>query len=356
MSIEADILWEQNGSPARAHFSFGVGVTALIGPSGAGKTTVARLLAGLDAPSGGTIRVGEQFLFNRKKGVNLPAAKRGIALVAQDASLFPHLSVAENIAFAPTATEDSALQSAKAMGCHHLLERKPEGLSGGEKRRVAIARALASEPSLVILDEPMTGLDPKARAEILPYFAQMADKLEVPILMISHQLEDLLSIADNAVLMAGGQTLTQGALEEVVKDPRCAEVLGLADAGQLVRGIVSGKENGLLKVELGPQKLLIAGPDAESGSAITLRVFASDISLAKEKLPSISIINQLECVIQAIDPADDVATVSLRLDDSELVLESRVTASTIERMKLLPDQKVIALIKAVSVKDCRPGD
>lgn len=226
MTLEADILWEQNGSQARASFSFGPGITALIGPSGAGKTTLARLLAGLETPLGGTIRVREQFLFNRKKSVNVPAAKRGVALVAQETSLFPHLSVADNIGFAPSATEDSILHSAKAMGCQDLFDRKPEQLSGGEKRRVAIARALASNPALIILDEPMTGLDPKARAELLPYFARMAQNKETPVLLISHQLEDLLSVADDAVLMADGQTLTQGSLEQVVQDPAAQQFLG----------------------------------------------------------------------------------------------------------------------------------
>ncbi len=354
--FELDVLWDQNGAAARASFSIGTGVTALIGPSGAGKTTVARLLAGLETPRGGTIRDGEHFLFNRKKGVDVPAAKRSIAIVAQDPSLFPHLSVAENIAFAPTSTEDTVFNSANAMGCLHLMERAPERLSGGEKRRVAIARAIASKPSLVILDEPMNGLDPKARAEILPYFSKMAQTSEIPILLISHQLEDLLTIADNAVLMAHGHTLVEGSLENVVKDPRCAEVLGLSDAGQLLRGTVAGKQDGLTVVQLGQQNILVAGHDAEIGAAITLRMFASDISLSSEKLASISIVNQLECVINSIDITEKAAMVRLELTNSDVVLESRVTKATVERMQLRPAQKIYALIKAVSVKDCQPLD
>lgn len=356
MMLEADILWEQNGTQARACFSFGPGITALIGPSGAGKTTLARLLAGLETPTGGTIRIRDQFLFNRKKSVNLPAAKRSVALVAQETSLFPHLSVAGNIGFAPTTTEESVLQAANAMGCQHLFERRPEQLSGGEKRRVAIARALASSPALIILDEPMTGLDPKARAELLPYFARMAQNNEIPILLISHQLEDLLSIADDAVLMANGQTLTQGPLEQVVRDPRCAVILGLSDAGQLVRGEVTGQQDGLTVVQLGKQELYIAGTAIETGSSITLRMFASDISLSTEKLPSVSILNQLDCVISSIEPDGDIAKVGLEIVDCGLILESRVTSKTVERMKLATNQSIIALIKAVSVKDCRPAD
>lgn len=356
MKLHADIIWKQNGAPARASFSVGTGVTALIGPSGAGKTTIARLLAGLETPLGGTIRTGEEFLFNRKKNVNLPAAKRNIVLVAQDASLFPHLTVAENIRFAPTANDDSVAQSAIAMGCQHLLERNPETLSGGEKRRIAIARALAAKPSLIILDEPMTGLDPKARAEILPYFAGMAKSTDVPVLMISHQLEDMLSIADDAILVDNGHSLAQGSLEQVLQDPRCAEVLGLSDAGQLLRGTVTGTREGLVSVKIGEQELLIPGHKAETGSQITMRVFASDVSLAKEKLNTISILNQLTGTIQSIKLTDDTASVRVELTGGDIVLESRVTRATIDRLQLSPAQNIVALIKAVSVKDFLSSD
>lgn len=356
MRLEADIFWEQNGSPARASLTVGAGVTTLIGPSGAGKTTIARLLAGLETPHGGTIRTENGFLFNRKKNVNLPAAKRRIALVAQDASLFPHLTVAENIGFAPTASDESVAQSARAMGCQHLLERRPETLSGGEKRRVAIARALAAKPSLIILDEPMTGLDPKARAEILPYFARLAKSTDVPVLLISHQLEDMLSIADDAILVDNGHSLVQGTLEQVLQDPRCAEVLGLSDAGQLIRGTVNGTRDGLVSVQIGEQELLIPGHEAEPDSPVTMRVFASDVSLATEKLSTISILNQLEGTIQTIELIGDTAKVSIELAGGDIVLESRITRATIDRMELSPDQNIVALIKAVSVKEFLPND
>lgn len=351
MILQADIQWPQNGKSARAAFRLDGGITALVGPSGAGKTTVARMLAGLETPSAGSVRIHDRFLFHRKKRVNVPTAKRGIALVSQDAALFPHLAVADNIAFSPSATPESIQSAVTAMGCLALMERLPQSLSGGEKRRVAIARALASKPDLLILDEPMTGLDPKSRDEILPYFNRLSGKDGTPVLLITHQLEDMLSIADNAILMAPEETILEGTLEAVIGDGRCAELLGLTDAGQLLSGTVTDTQNGAMTVDIGGHTLSVAKHGLSIGEDILLRIFASDVALAKAPVKDISIVNQLPGTVVKIEETTSFVRVQVQLSGSPAMIESRITNTSADRLKLQVDSPIVLLIKAVSVKE-----
>lgn len=349
--FDADIQWTQNGRHARAAFSLAAGITALIGPSGAGKTTLARFMCGLDKPIGGHMRFGKKTLFHAQKRVFVPAAARGIGLVAQDAGLFPHLTVEKNIGFAPASTPESCATAIETMNCKPLLQRLPQTLSGGERRRVAIARTLAAKPQLIILDEPMTGLDPKARQDILPFIKALNRKDGVPVLFITHQIEDMLAVADHALLMAPGQIVAAGSLEDIVASPDCARLLGLSDAGQLLRGTVANRDDGMITVDAAGTKICLPDGGESIGADLTLRVMASDIAIAKRPVDDISVINQLPALILKIETTEHSATVHLALEPSGAVIKSNVAAPTIERLKLKESDTVWALIKAVSVKD-----
>ncbi len=353
--LSVDIVWQQNGRSARAKFSMADGITALIGPSGAGKTTLARLITGLERPLGGSILFKGKSLYRGTKKRFTNARQRNIGLVMQDANLFPHLTVEQNIRFSPRSTPESCSEAIGALGVKSLLHRNTGTLSGGEKRKVAIARALAARPQLIILDEPMTGLDPKAREEVLLLIKTINRTAGTPVLFITHHLEDMLAVADNAVLMAPGKTVATGTLEQVILAQECASLLGLADAGQLLTARITGKSNNLLEADASGSIILLPDSGETVGSDVTLRIFASDISLARQKSIDISILNQIAATIMAIREEDKNVFVDMQLEDSDNVLTSKITRHSLSRLELKLNDKVYALIKAVSVKDVIPA-
>ena len=349
--LEIDIVWRQQGLKNRAAFKLNAGVTALIGPSGAGKTSLARMITGLESPESGTIRFGDNILYNSGKKRNVPASERNIGLVMQQSALFPHLTVEQNIRFSSAATDDFVMEAVRVLDLSKLLNRSTATLSGGETKRVAMARAIAAQPSLLILDEPMNGLDPKARGSILPMIKALGHASGVPILMITHHIEDMLRVADHAVLMQPREVIASGSLEEVLAAPECAELMGLADAGQLLSATITERTNDLLVADLGGETLYLPDLGEEVGSKATLRVFASDISIAKSHVEDISILNQLAADIVHIKQSGHQPVLTLKLASSDLLLNSRLTMQSVNRLNLKEGQRVFALIKAVSVKD-----
>lgn len=351
-SLSVDILWQLNGQRARAAFTLDAQVTALIGPSGAGKTTLARMISGLEAPAGGTIRFGEEIFCNVNKRRLMKAEERNIGYVMQDAALFPHMSVEANIAFSPKSTPQSVTEAISLMSLGGLTKRRPETLSGGERRRVAIARALAAQPALLILDEPMNGLDPKARADLLPRLKALAAETKTPVLMITHLLEDMLAVADAAILMAPGKVVASGSLEDILSAPECSDLLGLDDAGQLLEASIEGEKDGLLVAAIADnEQLLIPNRGEATGSRVTLRILASDIAISLNSVKDISVLNQLPCKVSNIEMNEHNALISLELSSSGTSLKSRITRSSQERLGLKAGMQVHALIKAVSVRD-----
>lgn len=210
------------------------GITALVGPSGAGKTTVLRCLAGLERLEGRLVVGGEVW---REAGRFLPPHRRAVGYVFQEASLLPHLSVRANLAFglrrvrgaAPTALDEVV----DSLGLEPLLARAPGKLSGGERQRVAIGRALLSQPRLLLMDEPLAGLDPESKAEILPYLQRLHASLAIPALFVSHDAAEVARLADRVLVMRGGRiapapTATEAARTLQGMDPAGLERLALA--------------------------------------------------------------------------------------------------------------------------------
>lgn len=204
--------------------SEGAGVTALFGRSGAGKTSVINMVAGLARPDKGRILLNEAPLFDSEKGINLPPEKRRIGYVFQEGRLFPHLTVAANLTYGmdltPPSRRYAALDQVVALlGIEPVLSRRPAKLSGGEKQRVAIGRALLTSPSLLLMDEPLASLDAERKAEVLPFIARLSREFSIPILYVSHALEEILNLAETLVLMEAGRVVAAGPIETLMNRP-----------------------------------------------------------------------------------------------------------------------------------------
>jgi len=213
------------------------GVTVLFGPSGAGKTTVLRAVAGLLRPEAGRIAVGGRVLFDAAAGVNLRPEARRVGYVFQDARLFPHLTVARNLRYGGARDEARVIEM---LGLGPLLGRRPAGLSGGERQRVALGRALMRGPDVLLMDEPLASLDAPRKAEVLPYLERLRDAGGPPVLYVTHAIDEVARLATTLALIQGGTVRAAGPVAEVLSDPVAAPLIGPRDAGALVEGRVAG--------------------------------------------------------------------------------------------------------------------
>ena len=200
------------------------GVTALFGPSGAGKTSVVNMVAGLMRPDAGRIAINGQCLFDSAQGINLPPEKRRIGYVFQDGRLLPHLSVKANLVYGMRRTPPDKrfvklAQVVDLLGIGHLLRRRPAKLSGGEKQRVAIGRALLTSPSLLLMDEPLASLDAARKSEVLPFIMRLGKEFAIPVLYVSHALDEIISLATHLVMLENGRVLASGEPSDLLSRP-----------------------------------------------------------------------------------------------------------------------------------------
>jgi molybdate transport system ATP-binding protein len=200
------------------------GVTALFGSSGAGKTSIVNMVAGLSKPDAGRVAVGDRVLFDAKHHVNLPPEKRRIGYVFQDGRLLPHLSVKRNLTYGMNLTPLNQRyvkfgQVVELLGIGHLLNRRPAKLSGGEKQRVAIGRALLTSPALLLMDEPLASLDADRKNEVLPFITRMSREFSIPILYVTHNMDEILHLASRMVILENGRVLAAGLTEDIMGRP-----------------------------------------------------------------------------------------------------------------------------------------
>ena len=345
----------RNGAFAvEADFAAGAGVTALFGPSGAGKTTLLKMIAGTLRPESGRIAVGDFTLFDAGRGINLAPEKRRIGYVFQDARLFAYMSVKRNLTYARWAGGRSATRDFEEvvalLGIAHLLDHRPATLSGGERQRVAIGRALLSDPALLLLDEPLSSLDHARRQEILPFIERLRDESHVPIVYVSHEIDEVARLADEIVLLSAGKATASGP---------AAEIFPLIDAasdsaGVLLEGVVSAYDNAykLAEIDLGGASFQLSDAGLKLGMHVRLRVRARDVSLARHAPEAISIRNILPVTVTGIEAGegpDAPPNAYVALDFRGRRLGARLTRRSVDELALSAGDNVVALVKAVSV-------
>jgi molybdate transport system ATP-binding protein len=355
MTLSVAVEHQQGSFRLDARFTCGKGVTALFGQSGAGKTTVVNAIAGLMRPARGRITLDGETLFDADRGIHVPARKRRFGYVFQEGRLFPHLTVRQNLTYSrwfgsgePGAADIGHIVELLGMG--DLLERRPAWLSGGEKQRVAIGRALLARPRVLLLDEPLASLDAHRRNEIMQYIELMRDEVRIPIVYVSHSVEEVVRLAGSVVLMSSGRVVAAGEVEEVMGRPDLRTAAGIFEGGTVIDARVSRQDMqyDLATLAFEGGYLTVSNLDALVGEPVRVRVRARDVALALELPHRISIQNILRGKIAAISAGSN-AVVDVSVAVGSVTLRSRITRRSAEQLGLKPGLEVYALIKAVSL-------
>jgi molybdate transport system ATP-binding protein len=328
------------------------GVTALFGVSGAGKTTVLRAMAGLDQHAGSWFRVdGETW---QDAQTFLPPHRRPVGYVFQEASLFDHLDVRGNVAYGqkrvPESEQGIDLERAiELLDIGSLLDRRVNTLSGGERKRVALARTLAVSPKLLLLDEPLAGLDQARKSEILPYLEALVRELDIPVVYVSHSPDEVARLSDHLVLLDSGQVLASGAISEMLTRPDLPLARGF-EAEALIEAKAAGFDEhfSLNSLSFAGGMFTVPGERLPLDTPVRLRVAARDVSLTLDAQRDTSILNVFPAKVESVSPAGVAQTV-IRLDVGGVPMLAHVTRKSVEALGLIPGKPVYAQIKSVAV-------
>lgn len=332
----------------------GRGVTALFGHSGSGKTTLLRCIAGLERAPQGFLRVNGEIWQDRRHW--LPTHRRCLGYVFQEAYLFPHLSVLGNLRYGlkrGAAERAVSLDHAiELLGIGHLLARKPDRLSGGERSRVGIARALASSPRLLLMDEPLAALDLKRKQEILPYLERLHDELEIPVLYVSHSPDEVARLADHLVVLDAGRALASGPLAQTLARLDLPIRLG-EDVGAVLEATVGAIDEQwrLARVDFPGGSLWSRDRGVPVGRKVRVRVLARDVSLARQHPGLSSIQNVLEGRVDAIANDDHPALALVRVQVGASALIARLTRRSAATLEIVPGQAVWVQVKSVALME-----
>jgi molybdate transport system ATP-binding protein len=342
-----------------AGFTAEGGVTALFGRSGSGKTSLIRMIAGLSKPDQGRLVIEGDVLVDSGARLFVPKHRRRFGYVFQEARLFPHLSVRQNLNygrwFANRRGEASTIASefdrvVGLLGIDHLLDRRPSHLSGGEKQRVAIGRALLSAPRLLLMDEPLAALDEERKAEILPYLERLRDETETPIVYVSHSVQEVARLADRVVMMRDGKVAAIGTPSEVLSGS--SFLTGdRREAGAFLSGHIEtiDKAHRLATVRLSSSAIVLPNVEGEPGRTVRLHIPERDVMVATQRPEGLSALNILEGRISALQ-SDVEGMVRVSIACGADIIFARITALSVERLQLQIDQPVFAVIKTVALE------
>ncbi|QJR13600.1 molybdenum ABC transporter ATP-binding protein [Usitatibacter palustris] len=353
--LEVDIAIRRGDFRVEAAFRSDAPIVALFGRSGAGKTSLIHAIAGIVKPERGRIVAGGRTLFDSTTRTNLPPESRRVGYVFQDALLFPHLSVRANLAYGESLTPASERfidreRVLALLGLTPYLERRPANLSGGEKQRVAIGRALLASPRVLLFDEPLASLDGARKAEILAYIEILRDELKLPMVYVSHAVEEVTRLADRVVVIAEGRVIAEGDVAGVMSRPELESLTGRHEAGTVIDARVASLDAryDLTTLEFPGGTLIVPNIDALPGEPVRARIRSRDVSLALERPTGLSIQNVLAATVREIG-SEFGAIVDVTLDLGGTTLIARITRKAADELGLAPGMRLHALVKAVSI-------
>ncbi len=334
-----------------AAFAANQGITVLFGASGSGKTTTLRSIAGMVMPDAGRIFLGNSVYFDSAARVNLAMQKRRVGFVFQDYLLFPHLTAAENVAYGAKSQHDQSRRRVEEMlklvGVDYAADRRPAELSGGEQQRVALARALASEPAVLLLDEPLSAVDVTTRSRLLDEMVELQRKTSIPFLYVTHSPADAVRIGDHLLLMAEGRIVQQGKPLEVFNAPLNVPAARVVGTENILAGRIADHqpEEGISVVDLGRCRMVIPRSQLPAGSRVTLGIRAEDIIVSRERISRTSARNLLAGTVRRLlRNEENVELVA----DCGVDLKVRITPQAERALELAPGVEIYLLNKASS--------
>ncbi len=359
MTLSAHFAGSQGSFTLDARFSFPAqGVTALFGPSGCGKTTLLRCIAGLNHLDFGEFSIAGEVWQDRRSFLALH--KRAVGYVFQDANLFPHMNIKDNLLYGASRVAHKKGKDTSGvvdfenlvnlLGIEHLLERAPVNLSGGERQRVAIGRALLSRPKILLMDEPLSALDHRNKSEILPYLERLHDTLSIPVIYVTHAVEEVARLADHLVLLEAGRVLASGPLTETMARLNLP-IRHDENAGVAINAVITERDERwhLARAEFMGGSIWVRDPDLPIGRRVRLRVLARDVSLAREQQEGSSIVNHLPCRVSGMASNSHPGVALVRVDVGGTPLIARLTARSAHELGLKEGKSVWAQIKSVAV-------
>lgn len=333
----------------------GSGTTVLFGHSGAGKTSVINMMAGLVRPDSGRIVINGRTIFDSQKKIDLPPEKRRFGYVFQEGRLFPHLTVRANLVYGmkriPARERVVEMdQVINLLGIGRLMDRRPAALSGGEKQRVAIGRALLTSPNLLLMDEPLASLDAERKSEVLPFISRLSKRLSIPIFYVSHALDEVIHLADTLVFMSGGKETACGPVADMVSRGDFRKLSGRDEVGTILCTQVASHDTTkkLTKLSFSGGHLLIPLADLNVGEEIRAWIRSRDVGLSTAHISHSSFQNVLSGTVTDMRQCTDKGLVDVQVDIGA-PLVSTITRHAAETLNVQPGMKVEALIKSLSI-------
>jgi len=356
VSLALDLTWSRPDFQLAVTCDFpDSGISALFGRSGAGKTTLLRCIAGLERSPRGSVRFNGELWQDEHHFV--PVHRRPLGYVFQESSLFSHLDARGNLEYglrrvAPARRRIGFDQAVQVMGLESLLAHRAGELSGGQRQRVAIARALLTSPQLLLLDEPLSNLDLASRAEILPHLERLHDELSIPIVYVSHEISEVMRIADHIVLLESGSVRAAGPIHDLLTRPDLP-LAHLEGAGSIFEGVIAQHDDQyhLSYVAIAGGKLAISQRDAPLGQRVRVRIDARDVSLALTPAERSSITNILPGRVIDVTDDRDPAQRLVRVDVGGCPLLARITLRSVAQLALAPGVQLYAQVKSVALME-----
>lgn len=348
--LDLDISLTQGSFTLQGSLRLDQPVSGVFGPSGSGKSTLLKVIAGLALPQQGSITLAGEVLFEARKGIHLPPHRRRIGLVFQDSQLFPHLSVRNNLLYGfkllPAARRYFRLeQILDLLEIGHLLDSRPHHLSGGEKQRVALGRTLLAAPRLLLLDEPLASLDEGLKRQILPFLRRVRDEIRIPMIYVSHAINEILYLTPQLVVIDKGRILGQGAFVEVIRQQsivNLARSLGLENVLQ-VEVLRHDPEMGYTVVQYDHHELHLSLSTLPVGANTFISLRAIDVALARQRITDITIQNQVPGTITQLLHTTDRVLVDV---DIGAPIQAEVTRKAVQDLQLRVGDGVYCLFKA----------